>query len=135
MSPSKQAYLDAIDKTREMGRSALAIQALHTQGLAQEIVDNLNLAPEEYIPAEYEGGVAPELAKAVAEAMLEDAKARRQAFVELRSSIMNLQCQKYRGVVADLSDRIQALDCVFGDGNTAGSGGGGGGKCGPQRGV
>ena len=38
MSPSKRAYLDAVKSTQNIGEIALAIRALHTQGLAQDIV-------------------------------------------------------------------------------------------------
>lgn len=133
MSPSKKAYLDAVKSTQHMGEMALAIRALHTQGLAQEIVDNLALAPEEHIPTEKEGGVPEDLAKAVGELMLEDAKARREALVALRGALCAIPGQQYRGVIADLSDRIQAQDRVLGEvritvaTNRAPSGGGGGG--------
>lgn len=126
MSPSKNAYFDGMQEAKKMGRSAQAIQAMHTQGLAQEICDNINLAPEDYIPRHYEGGVPEALAKDVAELMLEDATARRDALVELRSAIMAIPGLKYRGIVADLSDRIQAVDRVLGTVSVRGGGAGGG---------
>lgn len=113
MSPSKRAYFDGMREAKKMGRSAQAIQAMHTQGLAQEIVDNLSLAPEDYIPQPFEGGVTPELAKDVASLMVEDAKARHQALVDLRGAIMSLPGHEYDGVIANLSRRILAVSRIM----------------------
>lgn len=113
MSPSKRAYLDAVRSTQNIGEIALAIRAIHTQGLAQEIVDNLSLAPEDHIPSKKEGGVTPDLAKDVAALMVEDAKARHQALVDLRGAIMSLPGHEYDGVIANLSRRILAVSRIM----------------------
>lgn len=113
MSIAKRAYLDALQSTKNMGVAAVAIRALHTQGLAQEIVDNLSLAPEEYIPTARDGGVPRDLAAAVADLMLEDAKARREALVELSDAIRSLPGHEYHGVVCDIQWRIADLSRIL----------------------
>lgn len=113
MSPSKKAYFDAQTQARNLGRSAKAILAMNTQALAQDIVDNISLAPEDYIPRHFEGGVTPELAKDVADLMVEDAKDRHQALVDLRAAIMSLPGHEYDGVIANLSRRILAVSRIM----------------------